>query len=166
MQAANVLDKLNRLDSSQDSICSTSEYCRFYDKVGRAGSGAGSPSGASSPAESPGRAQEAHKLVGLWETAFDRSRDSAKRLALLYLANDILQNSRKKGTHFVQPYYRVLPRAVRATIKQGDAGVLPAALGAVRQPGAHGRACGAAGRCRGPSSGLSASGRSAGCLAA
>lgn len=69
--------------------------------------------------------QEAHKLVSLWETEFDRSRDSAKRMALLYLANDILQNSRKKGTHFVQPFYRLLPRTVRLTVKHGDDKVQP-----------------------------------------
>ena len=66
--------------------------------------------------------------MSLWETEFDRSRESAKRLALLYLANDILQNSRKRGTQFVQPFYRVLPRTVRLTLKNGDAKVLHGSL--------------------------------------
>ena len=98
-----ILEKLDKLDCTADSICSTSEYCRFYGQVlgqrlfstlvelvqqGLC---------AQERADCPLLLQEAHKLVALWETAFDRSRDSNKRLALMYLANDILQNSRKKG---------------------------------------------------------------------
>ena len=64
--------------------------------------------------------QEAHKVVALWEKDFEGAPDVEKRLALLYLANDILQNSRKRGTQFVQPFYRVLPRAVKQTLKQGN----------------------------------------------
>ena len=43
-----------------------------------------------------------------------------KQLGMLYLANDILQNSRKKGPEFVHEFYRILPRAVKHLLKHGD----------------------------------------------
>ena len=39
---------------------------------------------------------------------------------MLYLANDILQNSRKKGPEFVNEFYRALPRALQHMLKHGD----------------------------------------------
>lgn len=38
----------------------------------------------------------------------------------VYLANDILQNSRKKGPEFVNEFHRVLPRALKHILKHGD----------------------------------------------
>lgn len=40
-------------------------------------------------------------------------------LALLYLANDILQNSRKKGPQFVNQFYAKLPLAMHKLVKAG-----------------------------------------------
>ena len=70
--------------------------------------------------QAPMGVQETQKVVSLWEKEYDKVQDVEKRLALLYLANDILQNSRKRGTQFVQPFYRVLPRAVKQALKQGN----------------------------------------------
>ena len=67
--------------------------------------------------------QDAHKVVGAWELDFSRSPDVQKKLALLYLANDVIQTSRKNGPHFVQEFYRILPKAVRHLLKHGDATV-------------------------------------------
>lgn len=44
----------------------------------------------------------------------------SKRLAMIYLANDILQNSRKKGAQFVVEFYHKLPTAIQQLVKQGD----------------------------------------------
>jgi regulator of Ty1 transposition protein 103 len=41
-------------------------------------------------------------------------------LAFLYLANDILQNSRRKGSEFVGEFWKVLPDALRDMIENGD----------------------------------------------
>ena len=35
-----------------------------------------------------------------------------RKLVYLYLANDIMQTSRKKGGEFIQEYAKVLPRAI------------------------------------------------------
>ena len=43
--------------------------------------------------------------------------DSNRKLTLLYLANDIVQNSRKKGTEFKIEFTRVLPRAFHIVSK-------------------------------------------------
>lgn len=43
-----------------------------------------------------------------------------QRLAYLYLANDILQNSRRKGSEFVGEFWKVLPEALRDVIENGD----------------------------------------------
>ncbi len=49
-----------------------------------------------------------------------RIKDVSKRLAMFYLANDILQNSRKKGAQFVVEFYHKLPAAIQQLVKQGD----------------------------------------------
>lgn len=67
--------------------------------------------------------QEARKVVSVWEAEFGRTTDMQKKMALLYLANDVLQNSRKRGTHFVVDFYRALPAATRHMLKHGDANV-------------------------------------------
>lgn len=54
-----------------------------------------------------------------WEAEFARA-SMQKKMAMLYLANDILQNSRKKGPEFVNEYYRTLPRALQHMLKHGD----------------------------------------------
>ena len=54
-----------------------------------------------------------------WEGEFARA-PMQKKLAMLYLANDILQNSRKKGPEFVHEFHRTLPRALQHMLKHGD----------------------------------------------
>lgn len=44
----------------------------------------------------------------------------AKKVPLLYLANDILQNSKRKGNEFVTEFWKVLPSALKAVVSDGD----------------------------------------------
>jgi len=70
-------------------------------------------------------AQDARKVVGVWEAEFLRAPAAPKKLALLYLANDILQNSRKKGPEYVQEFFRALPRPLQQLLKHGDGKARP-----------------------------------------
>ena len=62
--------KLGNMNSTQASIETVSNWCQFYRK-------------------------QALAVVGCWDAEFVRA-PPARRLLMLYLANDILQNSRKK----------------------------------------------------------------------
>lgn len=45
----------------------------------------------------------------------------AQKVPLLYLANDILQNSKRQGNEFVDEFWNVLPKAVKdIAVSQGD----------------------------------------------
>ena len=68
--------------------------------------------------------QDARKIVITWEAEFAKAPNMQKKLAMVYLANDILQNSRKKGPEFVNEFYRTLPRALQHMLKHGDDKVL------------------------------------------
>lgn len=41
-------------------------------------------------------------------------------MSFLYLANDILQNSRRKGSEFVGEFWKVLPDALSDVLENGD----------------------------------------------
>lgn len=43
-----------------------------------------------------------------------------QKVPLLYLANDILQNSRRKGNEFVAEFWKVLPAALKDVAMKGD----------------------------------------------
>ena len=88
-------------------------------------------------------------MVGVWEAEFLRAPAAPKKLALLYLANDILQNSRKKGPEYVQEFFRALPRPLQQLLKHGDGKARPRGhAGRARRPSA-GRAKAGAGARRG-----------------
>lgn len=86
--------KLQRLSQSQQSIESVSSFCIFYHK-------------------------DARGVVQIWDQEFYKA-PSERRLALLYLANHILQEGRKKGTAYQEEFYKVLPKALSFVTKQGD----------------------------------------------
>lgn len=89
-----LVDKLAKLNSSQQSIETLSHWCIFHRK-------------------------NAKQVVETWERQFhSSSRD--RRVSFLYLANDILQNSRRKGMEFVGEFWRVLPNALNDVIDNGD----------------------------------------------
>ena len=89
-----LVDKLHNLNSTQQSIETVSAWCSFYRR-------------------------DARKVVSIWEQEFVKM-PMPKQLAMAYLANDILQNSRKKGPEFVHEFYKTLPRAVKHLLKHGD----------------------------------------------
>ncbi|KAI4348346.1 hypothetical protein L6164_009081 [Bauhinia variegata] len=89
-----LVDKLGKLNSSQTSIETLSHWCIFH-------------------------MNKAKQVVETWDRQFHCS-PREQRLAFLYLANDILQNSRRKGSEFVGEFWKVLPDAIRDVIETGD----------------------------------------------
>ena len=75
------IEHMDKLTSTQDSIQSTSSWFQW----GR------------------GNVKE---MVEWWEEYF-RNATQEKRLSMIYLANDVLQNSRRKGPDFVIEFYKV-----------------------------------------------------------
>lgn len=89
-----LVQKLQRLSSSQQSIESVSSFCIFYSK-------------------------DARGVVQIWEQEFYQAQPERK-LALLYLANHILQEGRKKGMAFQEEFFKVLPKAISHMAKHAD----------------------------------------------
>lgn len=54
-----------------------------------------------------------------WNKQFHSS-DKDKKIPLLYVANDILQNSRKNGKEFVEEFWKLLPAALKNVTEHGD----------------------------------------------
>ncbi|KAK4781846.1 hypothetical protein SAY86_015948 [Trapa natans] len=89
-----LVDKLSKLNLSQASIETLSHWCIFH-------------------------MYRAKQVVETWDKQFHRA-PREQRLAFLYLANDILQNSRRKGSDFVGEFWKVLPNALGDVIQNGD----------------------------------------------
>ncbi|XP_074309149.1 uncharacterized protein LOC141643754 [Silene latifolia] len=89
-----LVEKLAKLNSSQQSIETLSHWCIFH-------------------------MNKSKLVVETWDKQFHCSARDQK-LPFLYLANDILQNSRRKGVEFVAEFWRVLPEALRDVIRNGD----------------------------------------------
>lgn len=89
-----LVEKLVKLNNSQQSIETLSHWCIFH-------------------------MNKARQVVETWDRQFHCS-PCEKKLAFLYLANDILQNSRRKGSEFVGEFWKVLPHALRDVIENGD----------------------------------------------
>ncbi|KAL6508161.1 hypothetical protein OROHE_021703 [Orobanche hederae] len=62
---------------------------------------------------------ETKQVVETWDRQFHCA-PREQRLAFLYLANDILQNSRRKGAEFAAEFWKVLMDALRDVIENGD----------------------------------------------
>ncbi|KAI4366939.1 hypothetical protein MLD38_022737 [Melastoma candidum] len=89
-----LIEKLAKLNLSQASIETLSYWCIFH-------------------------MNNAKYVVDTWEREFHCS-PQEQRVAFLYLANDIMQNSRKKGIEFVNEFGRVLPDALCNVVHNGD----------------------------------------------
>ncbi|KAJ4908594.1 ENTH/VHS family protein [Raphanus sativus] len=89
-----LIDKLAKLNSTQQSIETLSYWC-IFNRV------------------------KAELIVTTWEKQF-HSTEMSQKVPLLYLANDILQNSKRQGNEFVQEFWNVLPKAVKDIVSQGD----------------------------------------------
>lgn len=62
---------------------------------------------------------KAELVVTTWGKQFHSS-EMTKKVPLLYLANDILQNSKRKGNEFVIEFWKVLPAALKEIVGTGD----------------------------------------------
>ncbi|KAF4359978.1 hypothetical protein F8388_004485 [Cannabis sativa] len=62
---------------------------------------------------------KAKPIVETWDKFFNSSQRE-QRISFLYLANDILQNSRRKGSEFVNEFWKVLPGALKLVYENGD----------------------------------------------
>ncbi|XP_011097607.1 regulation of nuclear pre-mRNA domain-containing protein 1B [Sesamum indicum] len=87
-------DKLSKLNSTQQCIETLSHWCIFH-------------------------RSKAELVVATWDKQFHSS-DIAQKVPLLYLANDILQNSKRKGNEFVTEFWKVLPSALKEVANKGD----------------------------------------------
>ncbi|KVI02420.1 regulation of nuclear pre-mRNA domain-containing protein 1A-like isoform X2 [Cynara cardunculus var. scolymus] len=101
-----LVEKLAKLNSSQQSIETLSHWCIFH-------------------------MNKAKQVVETWARQF-RCSPRDQRLAFLYLANDILQNSRRKGSEFVGEFWKVLPDALHNVMDNTDESGRNAALRLVR----------------------------------
>eukprot|EP00193_Tetraselmis_chui_P003941 CAMPEP_0177763358 /NCGR_PEP_ID=MMETSP0491_2-20121128/6827_1 /TAXON_ID=63592 /ORGANISM="Tetraselmis chuii, Strain PLY429" /LENGTH=333 /DNA_ID=CAMNT_0019279457 /DNA_START=274 /DNA_END=1275 /DNA_ORIENTATION=- len=87
--------KLEQLAPTQQGIEGLSKWCLFFKS-------------------------ELKKVVATWDVQFQKA-GPEKRLSFLYLANDMLQNGRKKAPELAAEFYRVLPRALKTMHKAGIA---------------------------------------------
>ncbi|XP_034694904.1 regulation of nuclear pre-mRNA domain-containing protein 1B-like [Vitis riparia] len=87
-------EKLSKLNNSQQSIESLSRWCISHRK-------------------------KAKQIVETWDKLFNSSQKE-QCVSFLYLANDILQNSRRKGSEFVNEFWKVLPLALKHVYDNGD----------------------------------------------
>ncbi|CAI0433363.1 unnamed protein product [Linum tenue] len=90
-------DKLAKLNSSQQSIefrLALSRWCISHRK-------------------------KARQVVETWNQYFTSSQRE-QRVTFLYLANDIIQNSKRKGSEFVNEFWKVLPKELKIVYESGD----------------------------------------------
>ncbi|CAI0428558.1 unnamed protein product [Linum tenue] len=87
-------DKLSKLNSTQQCIETLSHWCIFHQT-------------------------KAELVVATWDKQFHVS-EMVQKVPLLYLANDILQNSKRKGNEFVTEFWKVLPSALKDVSAKGD----------------------------------------------
>lgn len=93
-EAQTLVEKLSKLNNSQQSIESLSRWCISHRK-------------------------KAKQIVETWDKLFSSSQKE-QCVSFLYLANDILQNSRRKGSEFVNEFWKVLPAALKHVYESGD----------------------------------------------
>lgn len=62
--------------------------------------------------------REAELVVDTWNKQFHNS-ENEQKVPFLYLANDILQNSKRKGNEYVTEFWKVLPAALKDVIENG-----------------------------------------------
>lgn len=63
--------------------------------------------------------KKAQQVVEIWDRLF-QSAQQEQLVSFLYLANDVLQNSRHKGSEFVSEYLKVLPSALKFVHETGN----------------------------------------------
>ncbi|KAF8405962.1 hypothetical protein HHK36_008042 [Tetracentron sinense] len=88
-------DKLSKLNNTQQCIETLSHWCIFH-------------------------RSKAELVVATWDKQFHNPQMVQQKVPLLYLANDILQNSKRKGNEFVSEFWKVLPAALKDIVENGD----------------------------------------------
>ncbi|KAL6509062.1 hypothetical protein OROGR_023169 [Orobanche gracilis] len=63
--------------------------------------------------------KKAKQVVETWEKLF-KSAQPQQQVSFLYLSNDILQNSRRKGSEYVNEFWKVLPSALKGYYGGGN----------------------------------------------
>ncbi|KAL5222066.1 hypothetical protein ABZP36_026779 [Zizania latifolia] len=86
--------KLLKLNNSRQSIETLSHWCVFHYRHCR-------------------------QVVETWDSEF-HSAPQERRVSLLYLANDIVQNSKKDSSRYVNEFWRVIPAALNDVFVNGD----------------------------------------------
>lgn len=86
--------KLAKLNNTQQCIETLSHWCIYHRK-------------------------NAEQIVQTWDKQF-HSFGKEQKIPFLYLANDILQNSKRNGTEFVEEFWKVLPGALKDVSENGD----------------------------------------------
>ncbi|KAG8093519.1 hypothetical protein GUJ93_ZPchr0012g21289 [Zizania palustris] len=89
------IEKLNKLNNAAAKIQTLSNWCIFHRK-------------------------RAKKVVDTWEKQFNKATTKDKKISFLYLSNDILQNSKRKGGEFVNEFWRVLPGLLKDLYNNGE----------------------------------------------
>ncbi|OEL13648.1 Regulation of nuclear pre-mRNA domain-containing protein 1B [Dichanthelium oligosanthes] len=87
-------DKLAKLNNTQQCIETLSHWCIYHRK-------------------------NAEQIVQTWDKQFHSS-SKEQKVPFLYLSNDILQNSKRNGTEFVEEFWKVLPGALKDVTENGD----------------------------------------------
>lgn len=87
-------EKLSDLNNTQQCIETLSHWCIFH-------------------------RPKAEQVVQTWDKQF-HCLDKEHKIPFLYLANDILQNSKRTGTEFVGEFWKVLPAALKDVVQNGD----------------------------------------------
>jgi CID domain len=94
--AAALADKLRKLSPSAQSVEQLSAWCLFHWR-------------------------SAKEVATTWAQCLSQAPDKQK-LAFVYLANDVVQNSRKRGPHYVDAFAPLLPGALRHVLKHSGGG--------------------------------------------
>ena len=89
--AAALSDKLRKLNASAQSVEQLSAWCVFHWR-------------------------SAKQVASTWATCLSAAPD-AQKLAFVFLANDVVQNSRKRGPHYTDAFAPLLPGALRHVLK-------------------------------------------------
>lgn len=87
-------DKLSKLNTTQQCIETLSHWCIFHQS-------------------------KADLVVSTWSKQFHNS-EIVHKVPLLYLANDIMQNSKRKGNEFVTEFWKVLPKSIKDLTEKGS----------------------------------------------
>lgn len=89
--AAAFAEKLSQLNASQASIETISQWCLFHRR-------------------------HCKDVVGTWASQLSQA-PSGRKLAFILLCNDICQQSRKRGSEYIEAFARALPGALRHVCK-------------------------------------------------